>query len=137
MCIHIERFLIRDISMDLKYSELCGISENELHAVFDGSVGELAEFNGLTKEECYAKLERMYDGYHFNYRGAGVYNPFSVLNTFTGKEFRMYWFNTGTPSFLVRYLKQGNYNLDGISKDEVPEEVLTGANYSSPAFSIR
>lgn len=122
-----------DISMDLKYSELCGISENELHAVFDGSVGELADFNGLTKEECYAKLERMYDGYHFNYRGAGVYNPFSVLNTFTGKEFRMYWFNTGTPSFLVRYLKQGNYNLDNISKDEVPEEVLTGANYSSPA----
>lgn len=124
---------LNDISMNLRYSDICGISESELHEYFDGSVGELASSCGMSQDECYAKLARMYDGYHFCEDAQGVYNPFSVLNTFNSRKFRMYWFNTGTPSFLVRYLKQGRYNLEDISKDDVPESVLSGANYVSPA----
>ena len=75
----------------------------------------------------------MYDGYHFNENSAGIYNPFSLLNTFKANKFRMYWFETGTPAFLVRYLKQGRYNLDNISKNKVSIETLTGTNYVSPA----
>ncbi len=123
---------LKDISMDLRYSDVCGISETELKAVFDESVNELASTNGLNKEDCYGKLKRMYDGYHFHHKAAGVYNPFSILNTFDSNEFRMYWFETGTPTFLVRYLKKGNYDLEGISKDMVSAETLTGANYVSP-----
>ena len=124
---------LNDISMDSRYSDICGISESELKAYFDDSVGELATANGLGKEECYAKLKRLYDGYHFHHKASGVYNPFSLLNTFKSGEFRMYWFETGTPTFLVRYLKKGNYNLDDISKDDVPLETLTGTNYVGPA----
>ncbi len=123
---------LKDISMDLRYSDVCGISETELKAVFDESVNELASATGLNKEDCYGKLKRMYDGYHFHHKTAGVYNPFSILNTFDSNEFRMYWFETGTPTFLVRYLKKGNYDLEGISKDMVSAEILTGANYVSP-----
>ncbi len=123
---------LTDISMDLRYSDICGISEDELKANFDGSVAELAENNGLSKDECYDKLKKMYDGYHFSEDAPGVYNPFSLLNTFNANRFRMYWFETGTPAFLVRYLKKGNFNLEGISKDEVQSYVLTGTNYVKP-----
>ena len=123
---------LNDISMDARYSDICGISGQELKSYFGESVKELAEANGLIEEECYRKLARMYDGYHFHYKTPGIYNPFSLLNTFNSNEFRMYWFETGTPAFLVRYLKQGNYNLDNISKNDVSVETLTGANYVSP-----
>ncbi len=124
---------LNDISMDLRYSDICGMSEAELKTNFDGSVEELAEANGLSRDECYAKLKSLYDGYHFCEDAVGVYNPFSLLNALNSKRFRMYWFETGTPTFLVSYLKKGNYNLDNISKDDVPLETLTGTNYVSPA----
>ena len=124
---------LNDISMDARYSDICGISEQELKSYFGESVKTLSEMNGLSEEECYKKLASMYDGYHFHYRSPGIYNPFSLLNTFNANEFRMYWFETGTPTFLVRYLKQGNYNLDNIAKNDVSVETLTGANYVSPA----
>ena len=124
---------LNDISMDARYADICGISEQELKSYFNESVKTLAEMNELSEEECYKKLASMYDGYHFHYRSPGIYNPFSILNTFNANEFRMYWFETGTPTFLVRYLKQGNYNLDNIAKNDVSVETLTGANYVSPA----
>ena len=124
---------LNDISMDLEFSDICGVSEAELKEYFDGSVEELAKVCRMSKEECYAKLRTMYDGYHFCEDAPGVYNPFSLINTFKARRFRMYWFETGTPTFLVRYLKQGRYNLDRISKNDVPVETLTGANYVSPA----
>lgn len=124
---------LNDISMNRQYADICGISEAELHENFDSSVEELAAARRLGKEECYEKLARMYDGYHFCEDAPGIYNPFSILNTFNSNTFRMYWFQTGTPSFLVRYLKTGKYDLDAISKDGVPVETLTGANYVSPA----
>ena len=124
---------LNDISMDARYADICGISEQELKSYFGESVKTLAELNGLSEEDCYKKLASMYDGYHFCEDSIGVYNPFSLLNTFNSGKFRMYWFETGTPTFLVRYLKQGNYNLDNISKNDVAVETLTGSNYVSPA----
>ena len=123
---------LSDISMDLEYSDICGVSEDELKSYFNGSVEELAEKNSISKEGCYAKLKSMYDGYHFSEDAIGVYNPFSLLNTFKTGKFRMYWFETGTPTFLVRYLQKGQYNLDDISKDDIPADALTGTNYVSP-----
>ena len=124
---------LTDISLDKEYSDICGVSETDLKAYFTESVKELAEANGLNEEECRKKLAQMYDGYHFHQKAIGVYNPFSLLNTFKANRFRMYWFETGTPTFLVRYLKQIKCNLDNISKDDVPVETLTGANYMAPA----
>ena len=123
---------LQDISMDGRFADICGISENELKSCFGSSVAELAEANGFSVPECYEKLARMYDGYHFCEDSVGIYNPFSLLNTFSKMKFGEYWFETGTPSFLVRYLKDGKYNLDNISKNEVSTEILNGANYASP-----
>ena len=124
---------LNDISMDARYADICGISEQELKSYFSESVKTLAEVNGLSEEECYKKLASMYDGYHFCEDSIGLYNPFSLLNTFYSGKFRTYWFETRTTSFLVRYLKHGNYNLDNISKNDFSVETLTEANYVSPA----
>ena len=113
-----------DISMDPRYVEICGITEKEIHDHLDAEVEELAIANDLTKEECYAQLKEYYDGYHFRQNSVGVYNPFSLLNTLSSKEFSDYWFETGTPTFLVEILKKTNYNLNDITRTRVTGDVL-------------
>ncbi len=123
---------IQDISMRVEYGGICGISETELKSYFGESTAALAQANDLSVDECYGKLAKMYDGYRFHPKAAGVYNPFSLINTFNANEFGEYWFETGTPSFLVRYLKEGRYNLENISKNQVSIIALNGTNYSDP-----
>lgn len=115
---------LNDISMDAEYQALCGISDEELHYIFDEEIDELAIHNGQTKEQAYEELRRRYDGYHFAYNTKGVYNPFSVLNTLLKKEYRNYWFSTGTPTYLVNLLKQANFKLDELSGYETTEAAL-------------
>lgn len=124
---------LMDISMDHRYNDICGISETELHRFFGESVRELAAANALTEPECYAKLALMYDGYRFcEDAKEGVYNPFSLLNTFSIQRFREYWFETGTPSFLALYLMRENYELSELSGLRASRQMLSGANAMSP-----
>ena len=113
-----------DISMDPRYVEICGITEREIHDHIDSEVEELAMANDLTKEECFAQLKDYYDGYHFRQNSVGLYNPFSLLNTLSSKVFSDYWFETGTPTFLVEILKKTNYNLNNITRERVTGDVL-------------
>lgn len=115
---------LKDISMLPAYSYICGINEDELHQYFDDSVKDLAENYDLTTEDCYEKLRRNYDGYHFDEFSTGIYNPFSLLNTLANKLFRDYWFETGTPSFLVYQLKKTGYILDNMTTEELATDTL-------------
>ena len=116
---------LNDISMDAGYYDICGISDVDLRRYFDSSVVELAETRGLTKEECYAKLAQMYDGYHFHSNVPGMYNPFSLLNTFNKMEFNEYWFETGTPSFLAEVMKNTDYDVTMLSHEQADSTLLT------------
>ena len=123
---------LQDISMLNKYHNICGITEEELLHTFDDSINDLAENNGLTREECIDKLRRMYDGYHFNQLSKeGMFNPFSVLNTFSSMEFGSYWFETGTPTYLVTLLRNHHYDLEDMAKSEVTAEVLNSIDAES------
>ena len=119
---------LTDISLNADYADICGISENELRKYFDASVCELASTHSITNEECYAKLKRMYDGYHFDRNmTVGVYNPFSILNTFYSREFGEYWFETGTPTLLVNVMKQTSFDITTLSDNVVvPVAKLNG-----------
>ena len=119
---------LKDISMDHRYVDICGISEDDLHACFDKSVQEMADANGLSKEECYAKLKDYYDGYHFCENSADIYNPFSLLNALDSQRFKDYWYETGTPTFVVKALRNGKFNLEDLTLDGVPASALTGVN---------
>ncbi|UTC67561.1 MULTISPECIES: ATP-binding protein [unclassified Treponema] len=105
---------LRDLSLLSTYSGICGISQEELEAGFKPEITALAENNDLSYEETLAKLKQRYDGYLFAKKGKAMYNPFSLLNVFASLEFSSYWFATGTPTFLVEYLKKAYYNIPDI-----------------------
>ena len=102
---------LNDISMDYDFGTICGITHQELTSNFDPEIEILAKANGLEKEETVAQITQQYDGYRFHHKSEGVYNPFSVLNAFDKKEFGNYWFQTGTPTFLVKLLQKADYDL--------------------------
>ncbi len=115
---------LNDISMDRRYATLCGITEAEIHANFELSLRELAEACGMTYGEVCDRLRRMYDGYHFGHDTEGVYNPFSLLNALSKQSFGSYWFETGTPTFLVRLLQNADYRLDNLQQEQVSADLL-------------
>ncbi|MBS7199287.1 MAG: AAA family ATPase, partial [Bacteroidales bacterium] len=115
---------LNDISMDKQYVSLCGMTEEEIHRYFEDDLRRLATAQDMTYEETCTRLKEAYDGYHFRQNSEGIYNPFSVLNTFAKQEFGSYWFETGTPTYLVELLKQNHYNLEQMSHEETNSEVL-------------
>ena len=115
---------LKDVSLDDRFAEICGITEKEIHDNLDAQVGEMAEANTISKEECYEKLEKQYDGYHFSKRSVGMYNPFSLLNALDSKDFMDYWFQTGTPTFLVETMKRNNYDLERLTREEATADLL-------------
>ena len=103
---------LNDISMDYAYNSLCGITKEELSSNFVPEIKNLGEFLGLTFEEIVDRLEKQYDGYHFcEDTTVGLFNPFSVLNALQKLKLGNYWFQTGTPTYLVDLLKQSDYDL--------------------------
>lgn len=115
---------LNDISMDKQYVSLCGMTEEEIHRYFEDDLRRLATAQDMTYEETCTRLKEAYNGYHFRQNSEGIYNPFSVLNTFAKQEFGSYWFETGTPTYLVELLKQNHYNLEQMSHEETNSEVL-------------
>ena len=119
---------LNDISMDLRFADVCGVTEQELHSYFDSSIRDLALVNGMTIEEACLKLKEKYDGYHFEHDAPGVYNPFSLINAFDKNKIGDWWFETGTPTFLVQLLKNTNYNLNNLQNGEIVASELNCVN---------
>ncbi len=103
---------LNDISMDERYATICGITDEEVDRVFPEYLRRLAERQEITSEEAREKLRTLYDGYHFTENSPGIYNPFSVLNAMDKLQFGSYWYETGTPSYLVHLLKLHHYDLE-------------------------
>ena len=115
---------LEDISRNPDYSDICGISEKELIDNFSEDIAELARANGQTYGQACAQLKEDYDGYHFCPDSAGIYNPFSLLNTFKSRRYGSYWFETGTPTYLVELLKRSDYNLERMTRVETSADIL-------------
>lgn len=120
-----------DISMDEQYVELCGITEKEIHDNMEEDLLELASKQKMTYEEVCKELKDCYDGYHFVEDSIGIYNPFSLLNTFYKMKFGSYWFETGTPTYLVELLKRSNYDLQRITHEETDADILNSIDSTS------
>ena len=102
---------LQDISMITDYSDICGITDEELKLNFEPEIKTLGERKKKNFAETLLELKKKYDGYVFAKEGVSVYNPFSVLSAFSAKDLGNYWFSTGTPTFLVNYLKDAYYNI--------------------------
>ena len=122
---------LQDISMDERYVSICGITEDELRKDFDEDIRSLAQNNGQTYEEALAQLKTDYDGYHFTPYSPGQYNPFSLLNTFAKGRYGSYWFETGTPSYLVELLKLHKYDLYRMAHEKTTAKILDSIDPTS------
>ncbi|MDR1860596.1 MAG: ATP-binding protein [Bacteroidales bacterium] len=108
---------LTDITMDRAYAGICGITETELITHFNSDIQTLANENHIPYEAALAKLKKLYDGYHFAKDSEGVYNPFSIMHTFRRNDFGDYWFETGTPTMLVKILENNRFDIRKFEND--------------------
>ena len=116
---------LQDISMLNDYAEICGLTQAEIEKTFKPEIERLAKNTKNSYDKMLEELKKRYDGYKFSVLGESVYNQFSILNTFNSGELKNYWFATGTPTFLVNYLKDAHYNIPDLDgKVELDESML-------------
>lgn len=111
---------LTNITMQPEFSAICGITDKELTTVLAQNIEQLAASFQLPTEEMHKKLKLQYDGYHFSENSSGVYNPFSLLKAFQQCKLYNYWFESGTPSFLICQLKHFDTNVTEMDNLEVP-----------------
>lgn len=112
---------LTDLTMDARCATLCGFTQEELETNFAGYVERLAENQQCGVAELVARVRDWYNGYRFSEAETAVYNPVSVGRLFDTGRFANYWFETGTPSFLLNLLKKQDYAIDEISGLQVDE----------------
>ncbi len=123
---------LTNVSLLPDFAAICGITDRELHEQLTQDIRQLAEAYDCSEEEMTEKLKNRYDGYHFSHQSPDVYNPYSLLSAFANRKVANYWFETGTPTFLIRMMKQYGFDItdmDGIEATDYsinrPTEAMT------------
>ena len=121
---------LTDLSMHPDFATMLGYTQEELEAAFDEHIAD-ATRHGVERAQLLADLKEWYDGYRFHHAAAPVYNPVSVARFFDGgAEFDNYWFDTGTPTFLLNLMENRDYRLEDALGRPVPRSAFR-------AFDIR
>jgi hypothetical protein len=98
---------LRDITLSNDYATICGYTQEELETCFASYIEEFAQAEHIGKQDVLDLIRQWYNG--FSWDGLHtVYNPFSTLLLFAEKAMRSYWFDSGTPTFLVGLIKERN-----------------------------
>ena len=138
---------LRNISMLPEYAAICGITEDEIRRQMSDYLDVFARARNKTREEVLSALKRQYDGYHFAMPSPDLFNPFSLLNALLDKAIKSYWFESGTPTFLIEKLKEFNVlpsmlkpTMTMASAFDAPTESMTSVIpllYQSGYFTIK
>ena len=113
---------LADITMDGRYCTMLGVTGEEVKKYFGDHINSVAVAQEISRENVLGKLKSYYNGYRFSEENKKVYNPFSILRCFSERRFKNYWFETGTPTFLVNLIKENNYYMPDIEKLELVED---------------
>ena len=117
-----------ELDQNEEFAEIMGYTEKELDEYFSPYFSKLAEKNNLTIPECRNKFKQMYNGFRFTEKDSRVYNPFSVGNALKNADFDNYWFESGTPTFLVELIKNKNFDLSNLENIEVGKNEIKAYN---------
>lgn len=112
---------LEELTFDPRFATLLGITEEELRTYFAEHLKVFAQQEGITVEELLAQIEHWYNGFRFTRVDARVYNPFSTMNLFTKMSFHAFWFESGTPTFLIKLLHKANYNIEQLDSLRLEE----------------
>ncbi|MDE6256359.1 MAG: ATP-binding protein, partial [Muribaculaceae bacterium] len=118
---------LEDISFAPEYSAVCGVTSEELLTYFKEGIFELGAKLENNEEETVALLKKRYDGYHFSRTSPDIYNPFSLVNTFKREDPGSYWFESGTPTYLVTLLNRINRPFSDLAPVEMDRTELESA----------
>ena len=121
---------LKDISLNQRYATICGITEKELKENFREGIETIADANETDPEGAIALLKANYDGYHFTKNCPDLYNPFSVLWACDEGEIGAYWFESGTPEFLIRRIQQSGEFLPQMFDETVEQSILSNIDLS-------
>lgn len=122
---------LRDISFEPQFSDICGITTDELETYFGAGLDRLASANGLTRQETMDKLKICYDGYHFSRTLTDIYNPFSIVSVFASETFDNYWFKSGTPTYITKLINLRQLQVKEISGYRVKASRLSSEGIMS------
>lgn len=111
---------LKNVTMLPRFSAICGITEQEVKTDFADGIRSMAAKYECTEDEMFDRLKARYDGYHFSEESEDIYNPYSLLNAFTDNKMANYWFESGTPTFLIEQMKHFNTDIMSLEKLEVP-----------------
>jgi hypothetical protein len=116
---------LKDLTMHAAYAAMLGYTQEELEDNFAGWLTEFAGIEQTTTDDILQQLREWYNGYRFTKTDVQVYNPFSVVNVLSEYDLKNYWFETGTPSFLVNLIKEKDYPIPNIEDMEISESVFS------------
>lgn len=115
---------LTNVTLDPTFSAICGITEDELCTTLWPDVERLATVYKISAEDMHQRLKRQYDGYHFSENSPEVYNPFSLLKSFLMRKIGSWWFESGTPTFLIRQMKLFHTDITSLEHLEVPSSAF-------------
>ncbi|GHV65653.1 ATPase AAA [Bacteroidia bacterium] len=121
---------LTDITMDTKYAAICGYTQTELETSFDENIEELAVLNGMDKPSALLHLRKWYNGYSWDGE-TSVYNPYTTLLLFYHKAISNYWFESGSPTFLIDLMKQRDDIHLFMNPVVMPADAFTGYDISN------
>ena len=110
---------LKNISMLPEFAAICGITEEEMLTQMSDYIDRFAQANEQTRDKAIADLKRQYDGYHFAWPSPDIFNPFSLLNAFAVNMLKSFWFESGTPTFLIEKLREFHTLPSDITRKEV------------------
>ena len=106
---------LTDITMDARYATMLGYTQQEFETNFKEQIEAVEKKLDLSHADFLAEIKAWYDGYRFEEDAESVYNPVSLARFFEqGGKFKNYWFETGTPSFLMELVKKTRFNFDDV-----------------------
>ncbi|MBQ3631962.1 MAG: AAA family ATPase [Prevotella sp.] len=115
---------LTNVTMDVRFGNICGITEQELVTTLKEDIGLLAESYEMTWDEMHQKLKQKYDGYRFTEVPIEIYNPFSLIKAFQQGKVGNFWFESGTPTFLIRQMKHFGTDIMSLDSMEVSADAF-------------
>lgn len=112
---------LTDLTMNAAFATALGLTETEIRHYLADHIRDFASKEGISEETFLEKMRKWYDGFCFAPEAENVYNPFSTLNLFYHQRFANYWFESGTPTFLIRLIHRQNYDVEQLHGLELGE----------------
>jgi hypothetical protein len=121
--------MLNDLTLDPRFTTLFGYTETELRHYYAEYITEAAKSHQMTEEELLGHIKAHYNGYSWDGIAENrVYNPFSIVNFFQSFDLRNYWFETGTPTMLVRGARRQQITVEELENLETNSNLLQSAN---------